>query len=153
MDDRGSAIWSDFGNGTVPRDVIIDRDGVVRYTAIGLNPDAVNSLLDELLGVTAIDDEPLQPASNQIISNYPNPFNAGTKIKIRIRQAGPVSLNIYDLQGQKIRTLLREELGMGDHTYTWFGLDDEGQGVSSGIYIIQFNSGQDQDSRRALLLN
>lgn len=151
-DDRSSTIWSDFGNGAVPRNVIIDSEGLVRYSAIGYNETAVSSLLDELLSAVGVDDTEQQPDVHQVISNYPNPFNAGTRIKFQLPQSGVMSLTIHNARGQRVRTLLNNSLEAGSHTVEWNTLDDKGVDLPSGIYMAILQTNNFQESQKLLLL-
>ncbi len=147
VDDRATAIWSLFGNGIVPRNVIIDKDAVVRYTSIGFDKSAITTILAELLSA----NDPQLPG-NRLIRNYPNPFNAGTQIDIQVDKGDQLSLNIYNIRGQLIRILYRGFLEAGDHTFSWYGLDDRGRSMSGGVYVVQVRSGMTQDAKRILLL-
>ena len=150
-DDRGTAIWSEFGVGVVPLNVIIDIDGIVRYSAFGYNESAVTAILDELLSVVSVDDQ-TAPDSYRLISNYPNPFNAGTTITFTVQQAAVTELEIYDSRGQRIQTLLEGNLGAGEYQLDWNALDDQGVEVQSGVYFARLKSGSNRESQKLVLL-
>ncbi len=84
--------------------------------------------------------------------NYPNPFNAGTDIKYSIPNRSHVVIEIYNLLGQKIKTVIDEEKPAGHHTVTWDSTDDWGNVVASGIYFYRIKAGSNVDSRKMLLL-
>ncbi|MDY0110818.1 MAG: T9SS type A sorting domain-containing protein [Candidatus Krumholzibacteria bacterium] len=86
-----------------------------------------------------------------IAGNYPNPFNPSTSIKFALGTPGRAQLEIYDVSGRKVRTLLNAILGVGEHTVQWNGLGDDGHGVPSGTYFARLSSG-DQISSHKLLL-
>jgi hypothetical protein len=69
--------------------------------------------------------------------NFPNPFNPSTKIKYQIPKNGKISLEIFNLLGQKIRTLVDGEVNPGIYEILWDGKDKQGNSVASGIYIYQ----------------
>jgi len=150
-DDRSTAIWGDFGNGVVPRNVIVDSEGVVRYSAIGYNEAAITTLLDELLSVVSV-DEGYQPESHQLMHSYPNPFNAGTQIKYEILKSGRSTLTIYDGRGQQVSTLFQKNLEAGQYTVSWNGLDEHGDELSSGIYFARLQNGELQETHKLVLL-
>ncbi len=152
VDDRSTSIWSDFGNGGVPRNAIIDSDGVVKYNSPGFNATAINAVLDELLSTSAIDDHDSQPLSHSLISNYPNPFNAGTRINFEIPEAGMSRLTIHDMTGRKLRTLLHKNVEIGLHAVEWNTLNDQGEALPSGVYIARLESGGLHSSTKLLLL-
>ncbi len=72
--------------------------------------------------------------------NYPNPFNPSTQIAFELQRAGEVTLRIYDLLGREVRTLVNGTLQAGAHTYTWNGVDNNGNKASSGIYLYQIQT-------------
>ncbi|MEW6755226.1 MAG: FG-GAP-like repeat-containing protein [Candidatus Latescibacterota bacterium] len=72
--------------------------------------------------------------------NHPNPFNGSTVIRFGLPGPGPVELAVYNLAGQKVATLVREERPAGTHTVTWDGRDGEGQPLASGVYLCQLRA-------------
>jgi len=88
-------------------------------------------------------------------SNFPNPFNPYTTINFVVaRHALPVQLHIYNVRGQRIRTLLdgSTEFGAGSHDIVWNGRDDNGRNMSSGVYLYRIQAGDDVAVRRMLLM-
>ncbi|MBD3340891.1 MAG: T9SS type A sorting domain-containing protein [Candidatus Lokiarchaeota archaeon] len=85
-------------------------------------------------------DPPEKPVTFYLYQNYPNPFNAGTKITYHLSAAGNVSLKIYNIRGEEIRTLIHEHRNSGTHTTSWNGKNDQGNAVSSGVYICKLQS-------------
>ncbi len=75
------------------------------------------------------------PSKYSLAQCYPNPFNPETAITFSIKEAGKVSLNIYNLQGQLIRSLVDEEKLAGSYSVIWNGTDDQGVRISSGTYL------------------
>jgi VWFA-related protein len=84
--------------------------------------------------------------------NYPNPFNPTTQITFGLGQAGFVRLEIFNVLGQRIRTLVNAETPAGEHTALWDGRDDNGQMVSSGVYLYRLESGPYSNTRKMLML-
>jgi hypothetical protein len=74
------------------------------------------------------------------LGTYPNPFNAETSIFFGLPERTPVSLVIYNVLGEKVRTLVNEEMDAGYHTVYWNGRDETGGLVASGIYFYRFES-------------
>ncbi|MBT4034415.1 MAG: T9SS type A sorting domain-containing protein [Candidatus Marinimicrobia bacterium] len=151
-DDRGSGIWSDFGTGAIPRNAIIDLNGVVRYNSIGYNESAVTDLLDELLIVTGVDEEQEIPKQYGLLSVFPNPFNAETQIQFELPHSGQVTLSIYDSQGRVVRRLLKLHLSAGSHQVTWNTRDDSGVDLPSGVYLATLSHDGGRGTRKLLLL-
>lgn len=85
-------------------------------------------------------------------ANYPNPFNPSTTIAFSLAEASPVKLSIYNLKGQKVKSLHHGALSAGSHTITWQGDDDAGRKVSSGIYLIRYETPQKAYTRKAMLM-
>ena len=73
--------------------------------------------------------------------NFPNPFNPETTVSFSLKQAQRVTVEIYNLLGQRVKTLVNEELAAGNHTYQWNGKDDAGHSAGSGIYFLKMRTG------------
>ncbi|PLX04569.1 MAG: hypothetical protein C0595_02650 [Marinilabiliales bacterium] len=86
--------------------------------------------------------EPICLNDLQQIQNYPNPFNFTTTISFSTTANSYIELVIYNLSGQKVRTLLDKELNSGNHSVLWNGRDDNNQYVSSGIYFYTLKLGE-----------
>lgn len=71
---------------------------------------------------------------------YPNPFNPETTIEFSCEKSGNVTLVIYNLKGQEIKTLVNKELNIGQHSFIWNGKDSQGKPVASGIYFYRINT-------------
>ncbi len=151
-DDRGSSIWSDFGTGAIPRNAIIDTDGVVRYNSIGFNESAITAVLDDLLSVTGTVGETESPEKHQLISVFPNPFNGETQIEFELPRSGIVTLSIFDGKGSKVRQLFASNLSAGSHQVIWNSRDDSGAELPSGVYIATLAHNRGLETRKILLL-
>ncbi len=87
------------------------------------------------------------------IQNYPNPFNPETTISFSTTESAErTELIIYNLRGQKVKTLINEKLVIGNHSVTWNGKDDSGKSVSSGVYFYKMKTGKDSFQRKMILL-
>lgn len=87
---------------------------------------------------TAIEPtEPLPPSVIELNQNFPNPFNPTTVIDYRLSEASRVELSIFNLAGQKIRTLVDAQQSTGTHEARWNGLDNHGIPSVSGIYVCR----------------
>ncbi|MCF7826171.1 MAG: T9SS type A sorting domain-containing protein [Candidatus Marinimicrobia bacterium] len=151
-DDRGSAIWSDFGGGAIPRNTIIDRDGVVRYNSIGFNESAITGLLDELLATMGTGRTVEFPDKHELLSVFPNPFNAQSRLQFNLPVSGRVELSVFDGRGKPVRYLLATQLSAGLHTVVWDARDDAGAELPSGVYIAKLAHRAGQETRKILLL-
>ena len=93
----------------------------------------------------------LQPDREILISVFPNPFNGSVHIQIS-SALSKASVTIFDLQGHPVRSLARNISFSGDDYLVWNGLDDLGQALGSGIYLIYISSPQIQQLQRITLL-
>ena len=93
----------------------------------------------------------------KLYQNYPNPFNPGATVKFTIisfvvPETNNVTMTVYDLMGQKIRTLLKSKVHPGDHFVRWDGRDDDGNAVPSGIYFYTLESMNRIESKKMMLV-
>jgi flagellar hook assembly protein FlgD len=72
--------------------------------------------------------------------NYPNPFNPETTIRFAIPKNGYVTLEVYTLLGELVRTLINENLNVGTYSVSWDGKNDAGVSISSGVYLYRIHS-------------
>ena len=87
------------------------------------------------------------------LSNYPNPFNPSTTIEFSIRNNSHIELSIYNIKGQKIKTLAQNEFTKGSHSIIWSGEDETEKKVSSGIYLYKLIvNGTLKETRKCVLL-
>jgi len=84
--------------------------------------------------------------------NYPNPFNPITTIKFALPEPASVRLEVYNLLGQRVITLIDKELPAGDYTTRWEGTDNSGQPVASGVYLYRIDAGKFKSSKKMILL-
>jgi hypothetical protein len=110
--------------------------------------DTMNVIVDIGSGV---DDSP--QGFNYLDFNYPNPFNPSTTIRFGVAKAGPVTLRIYNVRGQLVRTLVDDVRQPGvEHMVTWNGRDDRGRSVASGVYFVRLEASRFTQTRKMVLL-
>jgi hypothetical protein len=80
------------------------------------------------------------PLRSLLSRNYPNPFNPGTTIQYRLPQSATVSLIIYNLKGQAVRSLLKTDETPGEHSVRWNGENERGERVPSGVYVYRLEA-------------
>ena len=129
-----------------------------RYTGqlrIAHNVPGVDTVAIELVGVaepaTGIAGSGL-PTRFDVSPNYPNPFNPTTRIRFQVPEVAPVSLVIYNMLGQSVRTLVAEQRQPGFYEVEWDGRNELGQRVSSGVYVYRFEAGAFSRVRKMVLL-
>ena len=93
------------------------------------------------------------PELIELFQNYPNPFNPQTTIRYRVKNPGPVSLEIFSINGQRIRTLREGQYASGEYVAVWDGTDDKGNGVAAGVYLYCLETVGARMSRKMLLLD
>lgn len=84
--------------------------------------------------------------------NYPNPFNPETKISFSIPKDSKVELSIYNIKGQKVKTLAESDFEKGIHQVIWDGKDNAGKSVSTGIYFYKMETDSFSAVKKAILL-
>jgi len=94
----------------------------------------------------------LMPTEFALFQNYPNPFNPFTTIQFRVIEPVNVSLNIYDLSGKQIKTLVNSFKNSGKHQVVWDATNNLGQSVAAGMYIYTIQAGDFNQTRKMLLL-
>lgn len=92
------------------------------------------------------------PETFALHQNFPNPFNASTKVRFQIPEDCEVSLKIYNTLGQEIVTLMRGFVPAGYHVVNWNGQNDHGYNQESGIYLFQLRAGGYTETRKMLML-
>lgn len=90
----------------------------------------------------SVEDDPETglPTAFRLLNNYPNPFNPSTNIVYRLPASTTVKLSIFNLMGQKIRTLVNESQPAGEYRVEWNGADDNGRAVASGVYLYRLET-------------
>jgi hypothetical protein len=97
------------------------------------------------------------PVGFILYQNYPNPFNPDTKIEFDIKHDGggrieQAKLDIYNILGQHIKSLVNGDISAGRHSVSWNGTDDSGRHVSTGIYLYRLQVGDKSQTKKMLLL-
>jgi hypothetical protein len=126
--------WYTFWGAPVPGYPIIRTTGYTNSTAVE----------EEETGIT--------PKDFALYQSYPNPFNNQTIIKYDLVKPCQVTLTIYNILGQKVRTLVDEPKMAGDYEVVWDGKDEKGKDLASGIYFYQLKAGDVTQTKRMALL-
>lgn len=99
-----------------------------------------------------LNDTPEVQYETKLQSNYPNPFNPSTTIKFSLKDDSQVELAIFNVKGQKIKTLKNEHLTKGVHTVEWNGKDSSGNSCASGVYFYRLNANNKIFSKKMLMI-
>ncbi len=95
-----------------------------------------------IFATTPVDEsaDSTRPNAFDLFQNYPNPFNPVTRLRFSLARASLVKLQIYNLLGQQVQTLLEKKLTAGVHEVYWDGTDQNGHPVASGLYLARLSS-------------
>jgi flagellar hook assembly protein FlgD len=93
-----------------------------------------------------------KPTIFNLSQNYPNPFNPVTNFKFSLPQASHVKIEIFNILGQKVKTLVDEDMKAGSFVVDWDGEDQRGVEVSSGIYFYRMIADDFSTVKRMVLL-
>jgi hypothetical protein len=144
-------------------------DGVYLYTIKAVYGDDLSDEVEFKVIVGDISDKDITIVKNTaLIGNYPNPFNPSTTIKFSVGnnnkfhsnlegwkqsgRGGLISLDIFNIKGQKIKTLFEGMLEAGEHSFVWNGEDDNGRSVGSGVYFYKLKTDSFTDIKKMILL-
>jgi hypothetical protein len=123
------------------------QPGSYRYRLKQIDTDGSFSFSGELLV------ELSQPATFALAQNYPNPFNPETFIRYQLAESGKVELAIFNVRGERVRTLIHEDKPAGYYLVRWDGKNDAGKTLSSGTYFYMLNiDGKTLFSKQMLLI-
>ncbi len=124
-------------------DVYAERvfyEDVIEYQVEVIDGEFTNLFIPMFETVDVIENDIIQLANDLNLTNFPNPFNPSTTISFSVTQNSDfVNLEVYNIKGQKVKTLINEEMQKGNHSIIWSGLDSNNKSVSSGIYLYQLN--------------
>jgi len=120
-----------------------------------INSDDPNALVNTIplygTGQPVANDDPVAVLVTSLKGCYPNPFNPTTTISFSIKEKAPVELIIYNILGQKVRTLVNQPLEPGEHSIVWNGTDNKGRSVASGIYFYRMKAGNYSETKKMVL--
>lgn len=102
----------------------------------------------------ALEETPAEalPRGFELKQNHPNPFNPNTRISFTIPEAEHVQLQIFNVNGRKVRTLVDGSLEAGEHTYEWDSTDDAGRKVATGVYFYRLTAGDVTATKKMTLI-
>ncbi len=126
-------------------------NGLGRKAAIGTMPEyqpddfadyeeKVNHASSAMMGKTVVSQSGVLPMDFALYSNFPNPFNPITNIKIDIPENSHIKLTVFDLSGRVVTELMNQSIMAGSHHSIWNGTNTFNERVSSGMYIVQMKA-------------
>jgi hypothetical protein len=127
-----------------------------RFAIQAMNSGDSILLLDDfrIISANSVDNQnqDISPQVSLLEQNYPNPFNPQTTISYNLTDPGQVSLNIFNIKGQKVKTLVNSYQSSGNHKVVWNGHNNIGSKVASGIYFYQITSDKTTSPLKKMIL-
>lgn len=115
--------------------------------------ESFNDLTDLLdAQATSIDIEEMSIPQEFSLGNYPNPFNPSTKINFDLPKASEISIEIFNVVGEKVTSLAQARYDAGSHSVSWNATDGLGKKVPAGTYIVRMKAGDTVKNHRMLLI-
>jgi len=114
----------------------------------GWNPDGC----EVIWGSSSCNDDVLYVKSAELLPNYPNPFNPSTTISFSVVKPSPVTVDIFNNKGQRVKRLVNGHLPAGTHNVVWNGVDDAGRAVGSGIYFYTMKTNDYRSVRKMTMV-
>ena len=103
--------------------------------------------------LAGVPDPPIEiPVAFRVYPNIPNPFSAITTIAFDLPVDQRVTMEVYNLRGERVRVLLDQEMPAGRHSMTWAGVGDDGRAMAPGVYWIRTLTTNHRDVRKAVLV-
>lgn len=140
--------------------LVYNDDTSYGSSVLGIGPETEGSIKYATLNID-FSDAPIfvDNTNNDVVSNntilqqnYPNPFNPETTISFNLKNSGKVQLEIYNIKGQKVKSLINEYREAGNHSIVWKGTNENKQQVASGIYLYKIRSGKFSSTRKMIIM-
>lgn len=97
-------------------------------------------------------DNNAQVVNTALLGNYPNPFNPETTISFALAKKGNVKIDIFNIKGQKVKTLINNSMDKGRHELVWDGNDKNNKQVSSGVYLYRLETDAKEFNSKMILM-
>lgn len=133
-----------------PADVELTIQGVLADATSFEGSDTIHVIRPGFGPQTA--EEGSLPNNFSLDENHPNPFGLNTAISYTLPTRALVRLNVYDVNGRVVKTIVSAEVDAGWHTALWDGKDEAGREVTSGVYFLRFKAGGYKQTRKVLLI-
>ncbi|MGB2989094.1 MAG: FlgD immunoglobulin-like domain containing protein, partial [Candidatus Zixiibacteriota bacterium] len=141
---------SDPSNDEIAKDIADNiNNGIL--VASGAIPLSTPNIAYKGTGEESVQNENL-PKQFSLAQNCPNPFNPETEISYTLSEAAQVKVSVYNMLGQKVRTLVNEYQAAGHKTISWDGTDEHGNKAASGIYFYRVKAGEFEDTKKMILM-
>ena len=149
IDESPYQVWNDWD--ASQRDLFItDKNGLVVYQQ-NITSGISNDIYDIIFNYLETKDVST-PYKINLHQNYPNPFNPTTLIRYDLQINEDVSINIYDLTGKRVKSLVNTNQDAGYRSINWNATNEVGQPVSAGMYIYTIQAGEFRQTKKMVLL-
>ncbi len=130
---------------------------VIRVAIHTVSQQTFFALFDDIMvvnnGATVdANDQVIIPETTTLRGNYPNPFNPTTSISFDLQKNSDVTIDIYNLLGQRVSRVVKANFNAGRHSVVWNGDDESGQSVASGVYFYKMTSGDYSQTKKMMLM-
>ncbi len=132
-------------------DLVFDQDYVAGVSAI-YDDGGESDIVEVPFTYTGLDAGNVIVAVTKLNGNYPNPFNPVTNIAYSIKEAGKVTLHVYNIKGQLVKTLVNDVRETGNYTVTWNGRDNTNKSVASGVYFYKMKAQNYNNTKKMILM-
>ena len=149
---RESGISGIGGIASVTFKVLAAGDPLLQLADIDARDQANNPVPITTSAASPVGDGGDLPAVSALYPNYPNPFNPTTTIMFDLAAPGRVRIDIYSIDGRRVRTLVDDAYAAGRHFEVWNGRDHAGRSVASGTYLFTMEGPRIKQTRRMLLI-
>jgi hypothetical protein len=133
---------------------LVEGEYTANITITSNDPAEPEVIIPVTLTVGYVNTEPdVLPVVTKLQGNYPNPFNPETTISFSVAQTSSfVNLEVFNIKGQKVKTLVDEILPAGKHSVTWNGKDENGKSVASGVYFYKMKADKFVSTKKMILM-
>ena len=141
-------------NSFVDNSVEVDIEYFYRVSAVccgGNNVSFHSEVVSAMLTLMGVDIASV-PDAYSLHQNYPNPFNPTTKIRYALKENTYVSIDIYNLAGKRVKSLVNANQDIGHRSVYWDATNNLGQPVSAGMYIYTIQAGDFRQTKKMVLL-
>ncbi len=142
----------DTGTTTFTDMDLLGGDYSYGVTSVYSNGESFPVLANVTIETVNLEDISTPAIITMLAGNYPNPFNPVTKIQYSLKEATAVRIEVYNVKGQMVKTLVNGVREPGSHSVLWTGVDNNGRSVSSGVYFYKMTAGKYSATRKMILM-
>ena len=137
---------------TVTFEVLAVGNPLIELGVIDARDETNQPVVVPTTAASGVDTGGLLPSVTALLPNYPNPFNPMTTIAFDLASTGRVRIDVFSIDGRRVRTLVDEDFGPGRHSAVFDGRDQTGRQVASGTYLYVMQGPGISQTRRMLLV-